>query len=91
MARAARAAVAALALAPSGQKALAIRMAARAIRARATALMMANADDVAAAKAAGISSALIDRLTLDAGRVEAIAAGLDTVAGLPDPVGEVIR
>ncbi|MFZ4110115.1 MAG: glutamate-5-semialdehyde dehydrogenase [Polymorphobacter sp.] len=91
MARAARAAVAALALAPSGQKALAIRMAARAIRARATALIMANADDVAAAEAAGISAALIDRLTLDAGRVEAIAAGLDTVAGLPDPVGEVIK
>jgi glutamate-5-semialdehyde dehydrogenase len=34
---------------------------------------------------------LIDRLALDAGRVEAIAAGLDTVAGLPDPVGEVIK
>jgi glutamate-5-semialdehyde dehydrogenase len=91
MARAARAAVAALAQAPAGQKALAISMAARAIRGRATALLAANADDVAAAKAAGISAALIDRLALDAGRVEAIAAGLDTVAGLPDPVGEVIK
>jgi glutamate-5-semialdehyde dehydrogenase len=91
MARAARAAVAALAQAPAGQKALAISMAARAIRGRATALLAANADDVAAAKAAGISAALIDRLALDARRVEAIAAGLDTVAGLPDPVGEVIK
>ena len=91
MARAARAAVAALTQAPAGQKALAISMAARAIRGRATALLAANADDVAAAKAAGISAALIDRLALDAGRVEAIAAGLDTVAGLPDPVGEVIK
>jgi glutamate-5-semialdehyde dehydrogenase len=70
MARAARAAVAGLAQAPAGQKALAISTAAR---------------------AAGISAALIDRLALDAGRVEAIAAGLDTVAGLPDPVGEVIK
>lgn len=91
MARAARAAVAALAQAPARQKALAISMAAQAIRGRATALLAANADDVAAAKAAGISAALIDRLALDAGRVEAIAAGLDTVAGLPDPVGEVIK
>ena len=91
MARAARAALAGLAQAPSGQKALAISTAAQAIRARATALLMANADDVAAARAAGISAALIDRLALDAGRVEAIAAGLDTIAGLPDPVGEVIK
>ncbi|MEY3267591.1 MAG: gamma-glutamyl phosphate reductase, partial [Pseudomonadota bacterium] len=73
------------------QKALAISTAAQAIRARSSALIAANADDVTAARAAGISAALIDRLALDAGRVEAIAAGLDTVAGLPDPVGEVIK
>jgi glutamate-5-semialdehyde dehydrogenase len=91
MARAARAAVAGLAQAPAGQKALAISTAAQAIRARSSALIAANADDVTAARAAGISAALIDRLALDAGRVEAIAAGLDTVAGLPDPVGEVIK
>lgn len=91
MARAARAAVAGLAQAPAGQKALAISTAAQAIRARSSALIAANADDVTAARAAGISAALIDRLALDAGRVKAIAAGLDTVAGLPDPVGEVIK
>ncbi len=91
MARSARAAVAGLAQAPAGQKALAISTAAQAIRARSSALIAANADDVTAARAAGISAALIDRLALDAGRVEAIAAGLDTVAGLPDPVGEVIK
>ena len=91
MARAARAAVAGLAQAPAGQKALAISTAAQAIRARSSALIAANADDVTAARAAGISAALIDRLALDAGRVEAIAAGLDTIAGLPDPVGEVIK
>ena len=91
MARAARAALAGLAQAPSAQKALAIRTAAAAIRARSGELIAANARDVAAARAAGISAALIDRLALDAGRVEGIAAGLDTVAALPDPVGEVIK
>ncbi len=91
IARSARAAVAGLAQAPAGQKALAISTAAQAIRARSSALIAANVDDVTAARAAGISAALIDRLALDAGRVEAIAAGLDTVAGLPDPVGEVIK
>ncbi len=91
MARAARAAIAGLAQAPSAQKALAIRTAAAAIRTRAGELIAANVQDVAAARAAGISAALIDRLALDAGRVEGIAAGLDTVAALPDPVGEVIK
>jgi glutamate-5-semialdehyde dehydrogenase len=91
MARDARAAVAVLARAPTAQKAAAIRGAAAVIRARAGELLAANAEDVAAARAAGISAALIDRLALDAGRVEGIAAGLDTVAGLPDPVGEIIK
>jgi glutamate-5-semialdehyde dehydrogenase len=77
--------------APTAQKAAAIRGAAAVIRARAGELLAANAEDVAAARAAGISAALIDRLALDAGRVEGIAAGLDTVAGLPDPVGEIIK
>jgi glutamate-5-semialdehyde dehydrogenase len=88
MAHNARAALPALAAAPTAQKALAIRTAAAAIRARSGELLAANAADVAAA--AGLSAALVDRLALDAGRVEGIAAGLDTVAGLPDPVGEVI-
>ncbi len=88
MARAARAALPALAAAATAQKAQAIRAAAAQIRARAEELLAANAADVAAA--AGLSAAMVDRLALDAGRVEGIAAGLDTVAGLPDPVGEVI-
>ncbi len=91
IARAARAAVRALAQAPTAQKAAAIRAAAAAIRARADDVLAANAEDVAAAQAAGISAALVDRLALDAGRLEGIAAGLDTVAALPDPVGEVIK
>jgi glutamate-5-semialdehyde dehydrogenase len=88
MARAARAALPALAAAPTAQKARGLRVAAAAIRARAAELLAANGADVAAA--VGLSSALVDRLALDAARVEGIAAGLDTVAGLPDPVGEVI-
>jgi glutamate-5-semialdehyde dehydrogenase len=88
LARAARAALPALAAAPTAQKARAVRTAAAAIRARGTELLAANAADVAAA--VGLSAALVDRLALDGLRVEGIAAGLDTVAGLPDPVGEVI-
>jgi glutamate-5-semialdehyde dehydrogenase len=88
LARAARAALPALAAAPTAQKASAIRTAAAAIRARSAELLAANAQDVAAAT--GLSAALVDRLALDAGRVEGIAAGLDTVAALPDPVGQVI-
>uniref|UniRef100_UPI00286E4E70 glutamate-5-semialdehyde dehydrogenase n=1 Tax=Sandarakinorhabdus sp. TaxID=1916663 RepID=UPI00286E4E70 len=88
MARAARAALPVLAAAPTAQKAQAVRVAAAAIRARRDELLAANAADVAAA--AGLSAALVDRLALDAGRVEGIAAGLDTVAGLADPVGEII-
>jgi len=88
LARAARAALPALAAAPTAQKAQAVRAAAAAIRARAGELLAANTADVAAA--AGLSAALVDRLALDGARIEAIAAGLDTVAGLPDPVGEVI-
>ena len=91
MARAARAALAALATAPTGQKAMAITAAAAAIRSRAAELIAANTADVAAARAGGISAALIDRLALDDARIAAIAAGLDAVAALPDPVGATIR
>ena len=91
MARAARAALPVLATAPTAQKALAITAAAAAIRVRAAELAAANVADVAAARAGGISAALIDRLALDSARVEAIAAGLDAVAALPDPVGATIK
>ena len=91
MARAARAALAALATAPTGQKAMAITAAAAAIRSRAAELIAANTADVAVARAGGISAALIDRLALDDARIAAIAAGLDAVAALPDPVGATIR
>jgi glutamate-5-semialdehyde dehydrogenase len=55
------------------------------------AILAANAKDVANGREAQLSDALIDRLSLDAGRVGAIAQGLRDVAALPDPVGEVLR
>ena len=90
MARAARLALPTLAAAPTAQKALAIRTAADAIRARSEELLSANATDVAAATAAGMTPALVDRLALDAGRVTAVAGGVAAVAGLADPVSAVI-
>jgi glutamate-5-semialdehyde dehydrogenase len=54
-------------------------------------VLSANADDVQAAEERGTPSALVDRLRLDPSRVEAMADGLREVAGLPDPVGEVLR
>jgi glutamate-5-semialdehyde dehydrogenase len=54
-------------------------------------VLAANAEDVATARSEGISKSLIDRLSLDAGRVAAMANGLRDVAALPDPVGEVVR
>ena len=85
----ARAAAAVLARAATAQKVAAVRAAAAAIRARTGAILAANARDMAAA--AQLSAALRDRLMLDAGRIEAIAAGLEAVAALPDPVGEIDR
>jgi glutamate-5-semialdehyde dehydrogenase len=54
-------------------------------------LLAANAEDVEAARASGTPEALLDRLRLDADRVASMAAGLRQVAGLADPVGEVVR
>ncbi len=59
------------------------------IRARRAELLAANAQDLDAARAAGLEPALIDRLTLDEKGIEAMAAGLEQVAALPDPVGEM--
>ena len=84
----ARAASRTLARAPTAQKAQALQAAATTIRAQATEILAANAADLAAA--AGLSPALRDRLALDPARVEGIAAGMDAVATLDDPVGAVI-
>ncbi|MFN8033031.1 MAG: glutamate-5-semialdehyde dehydrogenase [Mycobacterium sp.] len=54
-------------------------------------ILAANAEDIAAARAAGTPEAMLDRLALNPQRVDGIAAGLRQVAGLPDPIGEVLR
>ena len=54
------------------------------------AILAANAEDVAEAKSAGATPAFLDRLTLDAERIEAMAAGLDAIRKLKDPVGTVM-
>ncbi len=83
----ARAAAGALALAPAEAKTAALRIAARRMRAGATEILAANARDLAEAEGEGLTPAQRDRLALDGKRVEAIAAGLEAIAELPDPVG----
>lgn len=85
--RRARIASAVLAQAPSERKDDALRAAATALRSNTPAILAANAKDIAAARDKGLRDSMVDRLLLDAGRVEAIAAGLEAVADLPDPVG----
>jgi glutamate-5-semialdehyde dehydrogenase len=85
----ARAAAAVLAAATPETKTAALRAAAASIRAGAAAILEANRRDVAEAKADGATSAFLDRLALDARRVEAIARSVEDVAALPDPVGQV--
>ena len=86
----ARIAAATLAMAPTAQKAEALTRAAALLRERADMVLAANADDVARADAAGMAAAMRDRLRLDPARIEGIATALEAVAGLDDPVGQVI-
>nr|WP_314467764.1 glutamate-5-semialdehyde dehydrogenase [uncultured Novosphingobium sp.] len=85
-----RAAQRLLARLTDAQKADALRAAADALRAAEPAILEANARDVAAGEAKGLTGAMLDRLRLDAGRLAAMAAAVEQVAGLPDPVGEII-
>ncbi|WP_199555713.1 glutamate-5-semialdehyde dehydrogenase [Sandaracinobacteroides hominis] len=78
-----------LATATTAEKAAAVRAMAAAIRAAEGAILAANAADMEAASE--LSPAMRDRLLLTPARVEGMAAGLDVVAALPDPVGETIR
>jgi len=86
----ARAAVQDLAQATTDQKNAALLAAAVALRNQTANLLTANALDMADAKARDIAPSLLDRLKLDEGRIDAIAAGLEQIAALPDPVGEVL-
>ncbi|NKJ00105.1 glutamate-5-semialdehyde dehydrogenase [Novosphingobium sp. SG707] len=90
LAKAGRAAQVVLARMTTPQKAAALLAAADALRAAAPTILEANAQDMAAGAARGLSGAMLDRLKLDAGRLAGIADAVAAVAGLPDPVGEVI-
>lgn len=90
MGRRARAAAHVLGGLSSAVKARALDSAAEAIREAAPAIAAANDEDMARARAAGLSGAMLDRLRLDAGRIESTAAGVAAVAGLRDPVGQLI-
>lgn len=91
MGRQARAAAYQLAKLTAAEKNAILRAMATAIREHAPALLEANALDLAAGTAKGLSAAMLDRLRLDAPRIEAMAAGIDQVATLPDPVGQVME
>jgi glutamate-5-semialdehyde dehydrogenase len=88
--RAATAAAGQLALADSTAKNRALTAAACTVRAQLPGILAANAEDVRDARAMGLGAALLDRLNLDATRVEAMAAGLEAIAAMPDPIGGVI-
>ncbi len=78
-----------LAFASTATKNRALHAAAAALRKQAARILAANVSDVDAARAQGVSSAMLDRLALDAKRVEAMALGLEEVAALADPIGTV--
>lgn len=86
----ARTAAQTLATTPTAAKAAGLRAAAAVIRAEEPAILAANAQDIAKAEANGLSGAMLDRLRLDPARLEAMASGVEAVAALPDPVGDVI-
>src|SRR3954454_22680720 len=88
--RAAKAAARPLAATPSAVKDAALHAIADALEARTAEILEANARDLEAGRESGLSSALMDRLTLDAARVRAMADGARAIAALPDPVGEVV-
>jgi glutamate-5-semialdehyde dehydrogenase len=88
--RQAREAARDLARVTPAQKTRALVAAAAAIRAHRDDILAANARDMEGARARSLSGALLDRLLLDAKRVEAMAKGIEDVAALPDPIGDVI-
>ncbi len=88
--RQARAAAAALARVSPVEKTRALHAMAAAIRGHCSAILAANGRDMEGAKARQLSVALLDRLLLDPQRVEAMARGIEEVAALPDPIGDVL-
>jgi glutamate-5-semialdehyde dehydrogenase len=86
----AREAARALALCPSARKNQALDKLAAMLREQRGAIMSANTADLDRARAAGMAGAFVERLTLNETRIDAMARGVEEVAALPDPVGEVI-
>ena len=79
-------------LAPEGRekKDAALHAIARALEARSTEILAANAEDLTAARERGTKGALLDRLMLDEARIRGMAAAVREIAALPDPVGDVV-
>ena len=87
----ARAAAKTLAVASSAAKNAALRAMAKHIRATAAEILAANAKDLETAKAKNLKPSFVDRLTLNAARVEAMSKGLEEIAALKDPVGRILE
>src|SRR3954462_6012709 len=87
----ARAAARVVGVADTARKDAALRRMASALRDRREAIRAANAEDLEAARKDGKPAAFLDRLLLDAGRIEGMAKAVEEVAALPDPVGEVVE
>jgi glutamate-5-semialdehyde dehydrogenase len=79
-----------LALCSTDRKNAALKLVARELRSSASAILVANGQDLERARATGSTGAFLDRLALDEARIEAMARGVEQVASLPDPVGETI-
>ena len=90
MGRDAAAAASVLALASTATKNAALAKIAASLRVRAPELLAANAKDLEAARAKGLSGAMLDRLALDAARIESMARGVEEIAALADPIGATI-
>lgn len=88
--RTARDAAAVLSNAPRTVKDQALAVAAAELRASMDLILAANARDLTAAQARGLKGALLDRLKLDSGRIEAMARGLEEIIALQDPIGSVM-
>jgi len=91
LAEAARAASTELAEMTGGERTRALHGVAEALRAGESAILEANAQDLAAGREADLAAAMLDRLTLDAARIEKIARSVDQIAEQPDPLGETVE
>lgn len=91
MGRQARSAARRLATLSSARKDDILRAMAASLRAQAATILVENEKDLSAGREKGLSAAMLDRLRLDEARIEAMAAGIEHIAGLPDPVGQVME